>query len=156
MKEFFTSAAEKMRDEQGHIVDDREYHEFAHDGTTVRFAFPNPAQLGVMMSLGGRNMKLENFGTFMSFFFALMDHETQQYFKERLLDPLDPISDLAEEGSVVDVFEYLTKEVWVPALPTKGPSDYKQSQRSTGNSSTARPPRRASTTSTSPRRASTR
>lgn len=156
MKQFFTSAAEKMRDADGQVVDDREYHEFEHDGTVVRFAMPNPAQLGVMMSLGGKNMKLENFGTFMSFFFALMDHPTQLYFKERLLDPEDPIADLTEEGSVVDVFEYLTKEVWVPALPTNGPSDYRPSQRSTGQSSTVKPPRRASTTSTSARRGSTR
>lgn len=155
VKEFITSVREFQRDDKGLIVDDREYHEFMHDDVKVRFAFPNPGQLGIMLSLGGRNMGLENFGTFMSFFFALMDHETQRYFKDRMLDTNDTMSDLNEPGGIIDIFEYLTQEVWA-GIPTKGPSDYRQSQRSTGNTSTGKPARRASTTSASPRRASSR
>lgn len=153
MKEFFTSVKERDK-KTGLVVDEREYHEFEHDGEKVRFAFPNPGQLGIMLTLGGRNMTPDQFGTFMSFFFGLMDRPTQLYFRERMLDPNDTMSDLAEEGGIIDIFEYLTQEVWLD-IPTSGPSDYRQSRRSTGASSTARPPRRVKTTSTSRRADST-
>ena len=146
MKEFVTAARDTLGE-----VDEKSALTFKHDDKEVTFYEPSDGQLALMMAMGRRDMDAKTAGTFISLFFEMMEPETQRYFENRLLDRHDTFN-LSGEGGILDIFQYLGEE-W-GARPTKRPSDYQKSQRSTGRASTGSTRAKASTSSRSRSRAS--
>jgi hypothetical protein len=146
MKEFVTAAkpGTGTRNEDDAI-------EFLHNGTVVKFYKPNDAQQAMMLAMGGRGMSLKAAGTFIQLFIELGDHDTQNYFRDLMLDSESGF-DLTEEGGLFDLWEYITEE-W-SGKASKQPSDYLSPQRKTGRASTGSTRVRASTSSASRGRAS--
>jgi hypothetical protein len=149
VKEFITAAADSI----GNVVEE-DAVEFKHDGRVVKFYKPTTGQASIMMTMGGRDMDAQQAGVFIQLFLELMDEDTRRYFTGRLLDRNDPFSNLKSEGGLFDIWETLMEE-W-SARPTKQPSDYRPSRRSTGKSSTASTRAKASTSSRSRSTASSR
>lgn len=149
MKEFITAAADSIGN-----VDEDEAVEFLHDGRKVKFYKPSSGQAAIMMTMGGREMDVQAAGTFIQLFLELMDTDTRRYFSSRLLNRDDPFSNLKAEGGLFDIWETLMEE-W-SARPTKQPSDFQQSRRATGRSSTASSRAKGSTSSRSRSTASSR
>lgn len=147
MQEFVTAARDTFEAEpQSEIT-------FMHDDREVTFFEPASGQLAIMMAFGRGKITPMQASTFITLFFSMMDDETKMYFEDRLLDPKDPF-DLDTQGGVFDLWEGLTKE-W-SARPTREPSDYQPPQRATGRASTASTRAKASTSSPSRSRASSR
>lgn len=142
MREFVTAA----KDSIGEVSEDDAFI-FLHDGREVKFYKPSSGQASIMMTMGGREMDVRQAGLFIQLFLELMDDDTRRYFSGRLLDRNDPFSNLKAEGGLFDIWETLMEE-W-SARPTKQPSDFQPSRRSTGRSSTASSRAKGSTSSRS-------
>lgn len=147
MREFVTAARDKFTPEPGKPI------KFKHDDTTVTFFEPQPGQLAVMMGFGRGNVTPQQSSTFLALFFSLMDAETQRYIEDRLMDTTDPF-DLDSKGGIFDLWAGLVEE-W-SGNPTRKSSGSARSPRATGRASTAPTRAKASTSSTSRSRASSR
>lgn len=147
MQEFVTAAQEDFEpEEQKEIV-------FKHDGKEVVFYEPGVGQAAIMMTFGRGGNSHEQTATFITMFFNLMDDATRRYFEDRLMDPKDSF-DMDTQGGVFDIWEGLAKE-W-SARPTREPSDYQPPRKPAGRASTASSRAKASTSSASRSRASSR
>jgi hypothetical protein len=151
MKEFVTVAGPDFGK-----VDKSKQIQVKHDGKVVTFYQPEPGQAAVMLTMMGEPEELEpeQVATFIELFFSLMDKETARHFRTRLMDRNDPF-EFDVEGGVVDLFVYVSEQ-WAPSRPSKKPSDFQPPQRVTGKSSTAASRVKASTSSPSRSRASSR
>lgn len=147
MREFLTAAKEDFEPEEQNEV------RFKHDGKEVVFFEPGTGQAAIMMTFGRGSNDHEQTATFITMFFTLMDNATRRYFEDRLMDPKDPF-DMDTEGGVFDIWEALAEE-W-SARPTREPSDYQPPRKASGRASTASSRAKASTSSTSRSRASSR
>lgn len=158
MKEFLTQALtpqeQKKLDDEGKIV-------FTHDGREVTFFMPGAAQLAALLQLSAvvRSQDAENVDpqvliAYVETFFGLMDKETQQHFRTRMLDRNDPF-ELTGPGGVSEILNFVVGE-WSGGRPTKKPSGSQPSRRATGKGSTATTRAKGSTSSTSRSRASSR
>lgn len=147
MREFVTAARDTFEAEpQSEIT-------FKHDGREVTFFEPGSGQLVIMMGFGRGQIDHKQAATFIALFFSMMDDETVTYFQDRLMDAKDPF-DIDSEGGIFDLWEGLVEQ-W-SARPTREPSDYQPKRTSTGRASTASTRAKASTSSTSRSRASSR
>jgi hypothetical protein len=148
VKEFVTAAKPTAgKVDKTSIIDTK------HDGRDVRFYEPDPGSLAVMAMVANQKMTVANMGIFIEFIFNCMAPETQVYFKQRLMDPEDAFG-LDGAGGLMDIFKSLTEE-W-SARPTKSPSGSAPARRSTGRASTGATRAKASTSSTSRSRGSSR
>lgn len=144
MREFTTAALKEGENLQA----ERDSINFMHDGREVTFYEPSSAQMAMMSTVrASRDIGMREIQTLMGFFFGMMDEETSEYFQDRMLDPLDPLSNIEAEGGMIDILDYLTEE-W-SGKASKQPSDYQQSRKATGQSSTASTRAKASTSSRS-------
>lgn len=144
MREFTTAAVK----EGENLQSERNSVQFLHDGQEVTFYEPSSAQMAIMTTVrASRDIGLNEVRTLMGFFFGMMDEETYEYFQARMMDPMDPLSDIEAEGGMIDILDYLTEEWSGKAL--KEPSDYQQSPKQTGRSSTGSTRAKASTSSRS-------
>lgn len=148
MREFTTAVVE-----EGLEVDEEDVTTFKHDGREVTFYRPGTGQEALMLSMSQRDMEAKDAASFINLFFSLMDSDTYKYFEKRLMDRNDPF-DLDSEGGIFDLFIGLSEE-W-SGRPTKEPSDYQPPQQATGKKSTASTRAKASTSSSSRSRASSR
>lgn len=147
MREFMTAVKEDFvpEGEEDALV-------FLHDGREVKFYEPSSGQLAIMSTIrASKDPGQKEARAVMSFFFGMMDEATADYFEERLMDRNDPF-DLDSEGGITEIFEYLLEE-W-SGKASKQPSDYQQSPKQTGRSSTGNTRAKASTSSNSRSRAS--
>lgn len=158
MKEFLTQALtpqeQKKVDDEGKIV-------FTHDGREVVFFMPGAAQLAALLQLSAvvkskdpDEVDPQVLIAYIETFFGLMDKETQQHFRTRMLDRNDPF-DLTGPGGVSDILNYVVEQ-WSGGRPTKKPSGSQPSRRATGKGSTATTRAKASTSAPSRSRASSR
>lgn len=148
MREFVAAASKSAVE-----VDESDYIDFVHEGTEVRFYQPGTGQLAYMLAMVTGKMDVQAAGGFINLMFNMMDAETASYFRERLLDRTDGF-ELDGENGLLEIFEGLTEE-W-SARPTKEPSDFQPPQQVTGKKSTATTRVRASTSSNSRSRATSR
>jgi hypothetical protein len=150
LREFVT----RVRDSVGE-VDETQAISFLHDKKKVTFYKPSPGQAAIMMTMGQPQVNdddkvdLDQASNFIQLFLGIMEKETRRYFSARLLDANDSFSDLDPDdpGGLWAIWRGLMEE-W-SARPTKQPSDYRPSRRSTGKSSTASSRAKASTSSRS-------
>lgn len=150
MKDFVTAAKGTL----GAKRDPKTATKFKIDGVPVTFYQPMPGQAAIMMTMGTREINLEASSLFIQLFFDLMDDPTRRHLTTRLLDASDPF-ELESPGGIFDIWENLIKE-WSGKKVIKPPSDYQPPQRVTGNGSTATSRAKASTSSRSPSRVSSR
>ena len=144
MREFITATLK----EGENLQEQRDSVKFLHDGREVTFYEPSSAQMAIMSTVrASRDIGLREIQTLMGFFFGMMDEETYEYFQDRMMDPLDPLSDIEAEGGMIDIIDSLTEE-W-SGKASKQPSDYQPPRKSTGRSSTGSTRAKASTSSRS-------
>lgn len=156
MKEFLTQALSPQEQKK---VDNEGKIEFVHDGREVVFFMPGAGQLATLLQFsaavkakGEDNVDPQILIAYMEAFFGLMDTETQQHFRTRLLDRNDPF-DLSGPGGVGEIMSFIVEQ-WSGGRPTKKPSGSQPARRSTGKGSTATTRAKASTSSSSRSRAS--
>lgn len=139
MREFVT-AAKAVGDEGDTFGHDTE---IKIDGRTVRFL---PATEGQMALLLSTDMlpTTDRISIGVNLFFNLLRDDTDSdYFRARMFDRKDPFG----AGEIAEIVQSLIEE-W-SGDPTQESSDSTPSPPSTGESSTARAPRKASTPSSS-------
>lgn len=139
MKEFVTAVKDQTveREDGDEIV-------FLHNGTEVCFIRPSEGQFLMMMSMGGRSMKMELVGNFIQLFIELGDPETQAYFRDQLMDRDSGFS-VTGDGGMFDIWEYLVGE-W-SGKNSRKPSASRATSSETGRSSTVRSRRSTSSRS---------
>jgi hypothetical protein len=125
---------------------------FKHWGKEVTFHKPSEGQEMLMLSMGGADMKREAVGTFIQIFLGLADDDSRQYFLGLMADRKSGFRigngpGEEGEGTLIDIWRDLMEE-W-SGKDSKKPSASRASRSGTGASSTARSPRRASTSSKS-------
>lgn len=149
MKEFSTAVAREGESPQ----QERDSVTFIHDEREVTFYEPSSGQLAIMSTVrASKEIGMKELRVLMGFFFGMMDEETAEYFEDRMMDPLDILSDIEAEGGMLDIMDYLQEE-WSGKV-SKQPSDYQESRKQTGRSSTGSTRAKASTSSHSRTRAS--
>ncbi len=110
---------------------------------------PKEGQIALVMSvMGGLADGTEQVATVINVFMNMLDADSAQIIKRRLLD----IDDEFDLEDVMAILEWAVEEA--AARPTRSPSGSTGSQRSPGKSSTDGAPVRALTRSRSPRTAS--
>lgn len=158
MKEFFTR---ELTPKEREDLNGSDRLQFMHDGTEVVFFYPGPGQLAALLQLssqvrakGSDNVDPQVLLAYIELFFGLMDAPSQRYFRTRLLDRTDPF-ELDSEGGVNEILNALIED-WTAGRPTKESRGSQPSRRATGKGSTATTRAKASTSSPSRSRASSR
>lgn len=147
MKEFIAAVGNNVVE-----INEDEIINFIHEGTEVTFYQPGTGQLALMLGMVTGKLDAKAAGTFIALLFEMMEDETQNYFRGRLLDRTDGF-DLEGDNGLMAIFEYLTEE-WSAVNPTKEPSDYQRPRQVTGGKSTATTRAKGSTSSRSRSRVS--
>lgn len=104
MKEFTTAvdAAETEEAEENAVT-------FLHNGFECVFYEPSEGQFLMMLSMGGRGMKMESVGHFIQLFIELGDDETQNYFRDLMFDRKGGFK-VKGKGGIFDIWEYLVEK----------------------------------------------
>lgn len=148
MREFVTAARDQME------PDDSKVFEFTLDGREMRMYHPNTGQAAIMSTMIRGEVKADDASNFITLFFNLFDDDDRLYLQDRLMDRDDSF-DLDSDGGMFDIFEALLEEV-TASRPPASPTDYQSKRKPTGRGSTASTRAKASTSSTSRSRASSR
>jgi hypothetical protein len=139
VKEFITAAkdASVERDEDDELI-------FMHNGTEVCFIRPSEGQFLMMLSMGGRSMKTELVGNFIQLFIEMGDRDTQNYFRDQLMDRESGFT-VTGEGGMFDIWEYIVGE-W-SGKNSRKPSASRDTPSAPGRTSTVRSRRSTSSRS---------
>lgn len=150
MHEFVTSTTETKD------ITDEDVLEFVLDGRPIGILKPQSGTMAIMLSLTrGTQVDHQKASTFISMMFNLFEtDEDRQHIEDRMMDPRDPF-DLSAKGGLMEIFEWVLKETGGDRPPLE-PSDYQPSRKATGRASTASTRAKASTSSPSRSRASSR
>jgi hypothetical protein len=120
--------------------------DFTVEGTEeTLYAFPpSEGQLVLLTAAAGARDATRQSAEFMDTFWSLLDEETTDILRSRMLDPGDTFG----LTDVMHIIQWLSEEA--AARPTESSGGSTLSPRSTGNRSTVRARARASTRSPSP------